>query len=80
MMGISVPQLLIILVIVLVIFGAKRLKNIGSDLGSSVKGFRKAMKDDEPAADAAKAEAEEKIVDAESRVIEGEAVKDKESV
>ena len=44
-MGISIWQLLIILVIVLVLFGAKRLRNIGSDLGASVKGFREAMRE-----------------------------------
>ena len=51
--GISLWQLLIILVIVVVIFGTKRLGSIGSDLGGAVKGFRKAMndaeKDDDPA-------------------------------
>ena len=41
--GISVWQLLIILLIVVLIFGTKRLKSIGSDLGGAVKGFRKAM-------------------------------------
>ena len=41
--GISVWQLLIILVIVLAIFGTKKLRNIGSDLGGAVKGFRSAM-------------------------------------
>jgi sec-independent protein translocase protein TatA len=41
--GISIWQLLIILVIVLLLFGTKRLKNIGSDLGNAVKGFRNAM-------------------------------------
>ena len=41
----SVPQLLIILVIVVLIFGAKRLKNLGSDLGGAVKGFKQAVKD-----------------------------------
>ena len=41
----SVPQLLIILVIVVLIFGAKRLKNLGGDLGSAVKGFKQAVKD-----------------------------------
>lgn len=43
--NISWPQLLIILVIVLAIFGTKRLRTLGSDLGSAVKGFRGAMKD-----------------------------------
>jgi len=52
--GISIWQLLIVLVIVLLLFGTKRLKSIGSDLGNAVKGFRSAMsegekeKDDEP--------------------------------
>lgn len=40
---IGFKELLIILVIALLIFGAKRLKTIGSDLGGAVKGFKKAM-------------------------------------
>ena len=39
--GISLWQLLIILVIVILLFGTKRLKNLGSDLGSAIKGFKK---------------------------------------
>jgi sec-independent protein translocase protein TatA len=46
--GISVTQLVILLVIVMLVFGTKRLRNIGSDLGSAVKGFRKGI-EDEPA-------------------------------
>ena len=46
-MGISVTQLLIVLVIVIVLFGTKRLRNMGGDLGGAVKGFRSAMKDGE---------------------------------
>jgi sec-independent protein translocase protein TatA len=42
---IGFKELLIILVIALLIFGATRLKTIGSDLGSAVKGFKKAMDD-----------------------------------
>lgn len=45
--GISIWQLLIILVIVLLLFGTKKLRNLGSDLGSSIKSFRKAVKDGE---------------------------------
>jgi sec-independent protein translocase protein TatA len=41
--GISLWQLLIVLLIVVLIFGTKRLKTIGGDLGGAVKGFRKAM-------------------------------------
>ena len=45
--GISLWQLLIVLVIVIVIFGTKRLSSIGGDLGGALKGFRKAMSDAE---------------------------------
>ncbi|WP_105102461.1 twin-arginine translocase TatA/TatE family subunit [Microbulbifer pacificus] len=45
-MGISWQQLLILLVIVLLIFGTKRLRNLGGDLGGAIKGFKKAMKED----------------------------------
>lgn len=44
--GISIPQLLIVLVIVVVLFGTKRLGSIGTDLGSAIKGFRKAINED----------------------------------
>jgi len=44
--GISMWQLLILLVIVVLVFGTKRLRNMGSDLGAAVKGFRKGMDDD----------------------------------
>ena len=47
--GISWPQLLIVLVIVLAIFGTKRFRSLGSDLGNAVKGFRSAMTDAEEA-------------------------------
>ncbi|HHH45375.1 MAG TPA: twin-arginine translocase TatA/TatE family subunit [Gammaproteobacteria bacterium] len=46
-MGISIWQLLIILAIVLVLFGAKRLRNVGGDLGGAIKGFRQAMKEED---------------------------------
>ncbi|MBK6510150.1 MAG: twin-arginine translocase TatA/TatE family subunit [Haliea sp.] len=48
--GISIWQLLIILAIVIMLFGTKRLRTLGSDLGSAVKGFRKSMTDDGDAA------------------------------
>ena len=41
--GIGIWQLLIILVIVLLLFGTKRLKGLGGDLGGAIKGFKKAM-------------------------------------
>ena len=48
MFGLGIWELLIILAIILVVFGPKRLKNIGSDLGSAIKGFRSAVKEEEP--------------------------------
>ncbi len=44
--GISIWQLLIVLVIVALIFGTKRLRGIGGDLGGAIKGFKKAINDD----------------------------------
>ena len=86
--GIGIWQLVIILVIVLVIFGAKRLRNIGSDLGASVKGFRQAMKEDD-GGDKAKddndneeqtGQAQERVIEADKKedIIEGEVVKEKD--
>lgn len=44
-MHFSIWELLLILVIVLVLFGGSRLRNLGSDLGSAIRGFRDAMKE-----------------------------------
>lgn len=55
-MGFSTTHLIIFLVIVIVIFGTKKLRNMGSDLGGAVKGFKDGMKDGtDKAADAAAA-------------------------
>ena len=62
-MGISVTQLLIILAIVIVLFGTKRLRNLGGDLGGAIKGFRSAVKDGNE---------ESKITEEEGRTIDGE--------
>jgi sec-independent protein translocase protein TatA len=51
--GISIWQLLIILAIVVMLFGTKRLRSLGSDLGSAVKGFRSSMQDEDAKTDAA---------------------------
>lgn len=45
--GFSIWQLLIILVIVALLFGTKRLSSIGSDVGSAIKGFKKSISDEE---------------------------------
>ncbi|MBB3191111.1 Sec-independent protein translocase subunit TatA [Halomonas cerina] len=45
--GISIWQLLIVLGIIILIFGTKKLRNVGGDLGGAVKGFKKAMHDED---------------------------------
>ncbi|PPI86273.1 twin-arginine translocase TatA/TatE family subunit [Candidatus Pantoea edessiphila] len=47
MEGISIWQLLIIAMIVVLLFGTDKLRNLGSDLGSSIRGFKKAMNEDD---------------------------------
>jgi sec-independent protein translocase protein TatA len=65
--GISVWQLLIVAAIVLLLFGSKRLRTLGGDLGTSIRGFKDSMKDD---AD----DAQKKVAAKEESVIEGEKV------
>jgi sec-independent protein translocase protein TatA len=55
-MGISIWQLLIVLVIVLLLFGTKKLRNMGGDLGAAIRNFRGAVKEgDNEAKEAAEA-------------------------
>jgi sec-independent protein translocase protein TatA len=49
--GISIWQLLIILAIIVMVFGTSRLRNLGGDLGSAIKGFRNSMSKDESDSD-----------------------------
>ena len=46
--GLSIWHWLIVLLVVALVFGTKKLRNIGSDLGAAVKGFKEGMRDDEP--------------------------------
>ncbi|PQJ83223.1 Sec-independent protein translocase subunit TatA [Aliivibrio sifiae] len=52
--GISIWQLLIIAVIIVLLFGTKKLRGVGSDLGSAVKGFKKAISEEDTAKDSKK--------------------------
>ena len=74
--GLSIWHWLIVLLVVVLIFGTKKLRNIGQDLGGAVKGFKEGMKGAESEADAAKsAEAPpQQIV---GTTIEGQAKKEK---
>ena len=62
------------LLIVLLLFGTKRLRNLGGDLGNAVKGFKKAMGDEEKQA----ANEPEKLEKADDNVIDGEATREKD--
>ena len=46
--GISIWQLLIVVAIIVLLFGTKKLRTLGQDLGESVKGFKKAMAEEKP--------------------------------
>lgn len=70
-MGISIWQLLIVLALVILIFGTKKLKNIGGDLGSAIKGFKNSMKD------GAETDTAKKQLDENGNVIDGEATSKK---
>ena len=47
-MGLSVWQWLIVLIVIILVFGTKKLKNLGSDLGGAVKGFKEGLKEGKP--------------------------------
>lgn len=80
-MGISIWQLLIVLAIVLLLFGAKRLRNVGGDLGGAIKGFKKAMKDGDDAKGNGMLDDNRIDKQVEGEIIEGEVTdKDNEKV
>jgi sec-independent protein translocase protein TatA len=74
-MMITVPKLLILLAIIMVIFGTKKLRNIGTDLGDAIRGFRTALKEGESEGEKTAETSTDK-----DKVIEGEAIKSNEKV
>ena len=72
--GLSIWHWLIVLLVVVLIFGTKKLRNIGQDLGGAVKGFKEGVKGAETEADAAKAATTEQIS---GTTIEAEVKKEK---
>jgi sec-independent protein translocase protein TatA len=74
--SISIWHWLIVLVVVLLIFGTKKLRNIGADLGGAVKGFKEGVKGADDAANAAK-EAETPAAKLGGATIEGEVKKER---
>ena len=67
--GISIWSLLLILAIVILLFGTKKLRNVGGDLGGAIKNFKKSVKDEEAAQDKEAAQ-----------VIEGKVSEEKDKV
>ena len=65
--GISIWSLLLILGIVILVFGTKKLRNVGGDLGGAIKNFKKSIKDEEAGNDSA---------DADGKIIEGKVKKE----
>jgi sec-independent protein translocase protein TatA len=71
-MGFSIQHLVLLLVIVMLLFGTKKIKNVGSDVGGWIRDFKKAMREDAP---------EEPLVKTDAKqVIEGEARTEREHV
>jgi len=70
--GISIWSLLLVLAIVILLFGTKKLRNIGGDLGGAIKSFKKSVKDQEPSS------TDETV--AEDQVIEGKITEEKDKV
>lgn len=70
--GISIWQILIILLIVILLFGTKKLRNVGTDLGAAIKNFKKSVKEGEGEA----SEEQKQVENQEGRVIDAEAKKE----
>ena len=64
-MGFGIPELLILLLIVALLFGTKKLRNMGGDLGSALKSFRSAVKEPED---------KEKITETPAKPVEGQVI------
>jgi sec-independent protein translocase protein TatA len=65
-MGFNIWNVLIVLLIVILLFGTKKLRNVGGDLGSALKGFKKALNDDDQKTD----DAQDKKKDADFDTVE----------
>jgi len=69
--GISIWSLLLILAIVILLFGTKKLRNVGGDLGGAIRNFKKSVKDEEVAQDK---------TEPENQIIEGKVTEEKDKV
>ncbi|WP_303908284.1 Sec-independent protein translocase subunit TatA [Thiohalomonas denitrificans] len=76
--GISIWQLLIVLAIVVLLFGTKKLRNVGGDLGGALKSFKKAVKDSDTEKEQDSEDQAQLQKNEEGDVIEGEASREKD--
>jgi len=75
--GLSIWHWLIVLLVIVLIFGTKKLRNVGQDLGGAVKGFKEGMKSaDEPAAPGTDAAPAQSSAQLGGKTIEGEVTKE----
>jgi sec-independent protein translocase protein TatA len=77
--SISIWHWLIVLLVVVLIFGTKKLRNIGTDLGGAVKGFKDGMKSDGMKSEDEKSQAQAELSSATGQTIEGEVKKETQS-
>jgi len=63
MFGLSPAHLILILIVVVLVFGTSKLKNVGKDLGDAVKGFKDSMKDGDEAAKQQQLEQDKRTID-----------------
>ena len=73
-MGFSTTHLIIFLVIIVVIFGTKKLRNIGSDLGGAVKGFKDGMRDGSTGAAGEPSASAQQVTSAAQKVADGQPI------
>jgi sec-independent protein translocase protein TatA len=66
-MGFGIKELVVVLIIVALVFGTKKIRGVGSDVGGWIRDFRKAMKEDPPAEDDLATEDVNRIIDAEAQ-------------
>jgi sec-independent protein translocase protein TatA len=76
-MGFGIKELLIVLVIVILLFGTKKLKSMGTDLGSAIKGFKKSVAEDDDEIDEVKTVDAAKSDAIDAQVIDKDKNKDK---
>ncbi len=69
-MGFGIKELVVVLIIVLLLFGTKKLKNLGSDLGGAIKGFKKSVGDEESTAKLEEQDKDGETIDANAEKVD----------